>query len=124
PRYLAGRAGVAGRLANLVLAQMERRGASPDDRDLAAVARSAPVRQLLDAVWPKLTPEQVLFRLLSDPEHLARAADGILSPAEQQTLGWLKPYRSAKSAKWSAADVVLLDELADLFDRTASLSHL
>jgi DNA helicase IV len=124
PRYLAGRAGVAGRLANLVLAQMERRGASPDDRDLAAVARSAPVRQLLDAVWPKLTPEQVLFRLLSDPDYLARAADGILSPAEQQTVGWPKPYRSAKSAKWSAADVVLLDELADLFDRTPSLSHL
>src|SRR6185369_14009868 len=98
PRYLAGRAGVAGRLANLVLAQMERRGATPDDRDLAAVARSAPVRHLLDAVWPKLTPEQVLFRLLAEPEYLAGAADGVLTPAEQQTLSWAKPYRSAKSA--------------------------
>jgi len=124
PRYLSGRAGVAGRLANLVLAQMERRGASPDDRDLAAVARSVPVRQLLDQVWPKLTPEQVLFALLSKPEYLARAADGILTPTEQQTLSWPKPFRSAKSAKWTAADVVLLDELADLFDRTPSLSHL
>src|SRR5256714_1671633 len=60
-RYGPGREGVAQRLAGLVLVQMERRGATPDDRELAAVARSRPVRQLLDAVWPKLTPEQVLF---------------------------------------------------------------
>jgi DNA helicase IV len=102
---------------------MERRGASPDDRELNAVARSKPVRQLLDAVWPKLSPEQVLFRLLSDPEYLAVAADGQFTRAEQATLLWAKPYRSPKSAKWSAADTVLLDELAGLIDRTPSLSH-
>src|SRR6185369_11684007 len=102
PRYLAGRAGVAGRLANLVLAQMERRGATPDDRDLAAVARSKPVRQLLDAVWPRLTPEQVLFRLLSEPEWLEAAA-GAFSDAERAALRWARPYRSVKSARWSAA---------------------
>ncbi|GIG59975.1 DNA helicase [Longispora fulva] len=119
-RYGPGRAGLAQRLANLVLKQMERRGASPDDRDLAAVARSKPVRQLLDAVWPKLTPEQVLFGVLTDP---GPAAEGLFTAEEQATLRWAKPYRSAKSAKWSAADTVLLDELAGLIDRTASLSH-
>jgi DNA helicase IV len=122
-RYGPGRDAVAQRLADLVLAQMERRGATPDDRELAAVARSRPVRQLLDAVWPKLSPEQVLFRLLSDPESLAAAADGQFTAAEQATLRWPKPYRSAKSARWSAADAVLLDELAGLVDRTPSLSH-
>ena len=122
-RYGPGRDGVAQRLANLVLAQMERRGATPDDRELNAVARSKPVRQQLDAVWPKLTPEQVLFRLLSDPEYLAVAAQGQFDAAEQATLRWAKPYRSAKSAKWTAADAVLLDELAGLIDRTPSLSH-
>jgi DNA helicase IV len=65
----------------------------------------------------------VLFRLLSDPEFLARSADGQLTAAEQATLGWAKPFRSAKSARWSAADAVLLDELADLLDRTPPLSH-
>ncbi len=102
---------------------MERRGATPDDRELAAVARAKPVRQLLDAVWPKLSPEQVLFRLLSDPGYLATAADGKFTAAEQATLLWAKPYRSTKSARWSAADAVLLDELAGLIDRTPSLSH-
>jgi DNA helicase IV len=122
-RYGPGRDGVAQRLANLVLAQMERRGATPDDRELSAVARSKPVRELLDAVWPKLSPEQVLFRLLSDSDYLATASDGQFSAAEQSTLRWARPYRSAKSAKWSAADTVLLDELAGLIDRTPSLSH-
>ena len=116
-RYGAGRDAVAQRLAGLVLAQMERRGATPDDRELAAVARSRPVRQLLDAVWPKLSAEQVLHRLL------ATAADGLFTAAEQAALRWPRPYRSAKSAKWSAADAVLLDELAGLIDRTPSLSH-
>jgi DNA helicase IV len=82
-----------------------------------------PVRQLLDAVWPKLTPEQVLFQLLSDPEYLARSADEQFTPTELTALQWAKPFRSMKSARWSAADAVLLDELADLIDRTPSLSH-
>ena len=123
-RYAPGRDTVAQRLAHLVLVQMERRGATPDDRDHAAVARSRPVKQVLDAVWPRLTPEQVLFRLLSDREFLAAVAEELLSDAEQAALRWAKPYRSVRSAKWSAADTVLLDELAGLFDRTASLSHL
>jgi DNA helicase IV len=107
-----------------VLVQMERRGATPDDRDLAEVARSKPVRELLDATWPKRTPEQVLYRLLSDPQVLTEAAAGLLTEAEQAVLCWSKPARSARSARWSAADAVLLDELADLIDRTPSLSHL
>jgi DNA helicase IV len=123
PRYGPGRDSVGKRLAHLVLAQMERRGASPDDRDLASVARSKPVRQLLDTVWPKLTPEQVLFRLLADPAFLAVAAAGHFTGAEQAALRWTKPARSTRSAAWSAADAVLLDELAGLIDRTPSLSH-
>jgi DNA helicase IV len=122
-RYGPGRDAIAQRLANLVLAQMERRGATPDDRELAAVARSRPVRQLLDAVWPRVTPEQVLFRLLSDQGYLAEAADRRFTADEQAALRWPKPYRSAKSARWSAADAVLLDELAGLIERTPSLSH-
>jgi DNA helicase IV len=122
-RYGPGRDAVAQRLANLVLVQMERRGATPDDRDLAAVARSKPVRQVLDAVWPKLAPEQVLFRVLADADFLATSADGRFTAAEQAALRWPKPYRSHRSAKWSAADAVLLDELAGLIDRTPSLSH-
>src|SRR5690606_35532501 len=73
-RYAPGRAALAQRLAHQVLVRMEQRGESPDDRVQDAVARSKPVKQLVDAVWPKLVPEQVLYRLLSDEDFLARAA--------------------------------------------------
>ncbi|MGI5273181.1 HelD family protein [Nonomuraea sp. CA-218870] len=123
-RYGPGRAALAQRLAHLVLVRMEQRGESPDDRVQDAVARSRPVKQLVDAVWPKLTPEQVLHRLLSDEEFLARAARSDLSPEERGLLLWRKPYRSRRSARWSAADAALLDELGDLIERTPSLGHL
>jgi DNA helicase IV len=123
-RFGNGREALAQRLAHLVLVQMEQRGEAPDDRIRDVVARSKPVKQLLNKVWPKLTPPQVLFRLLSDVEFLARSAEGILSDAEQTELLWAKPYRSHRSAKWTSADAALLDELADLIQRTPSLGHL
>ncbi|MER6946610.1 AAA family ATPase [Nonomuraea sp. NPDC000554] len=123
-RYGPGRAALAQRLAHQVLVRMEQRGESPDDRVQDAVARSKPVKQLVDAVWPKLTPEQVLFRLLSDPAFLAKACKSDFSPEEQEMLLWRKPFRGHRSAKWSAADAALLDELADLIERTPSLGHL
>ncbi|PZG39765.1 AAA family ATPase [Spongiactinospora gelatinilytica] len=122
-RYSPGRAALAQRLAHAVLVRMEQRGESPDDRVQDAVARSKPVKQVLDAVWPKVTPEQVLFRLLSDAEFLARSARSDLEPAERELLTWAKPPRSHKSAKWTAADAALLDELADLIERTPSIGH-
>jgi DNA helicase IV len=123
-RYGPGRAAAAKRIAHAVLVQMERRGESPDDRTHNAVARSAPVRRLLDTVWPKVTPEQVLFRLLSDAEFLARSARRDLAPEEQELLLWRRPPRSWRSATWSDADTALLDELADLIERTASIGHI
>ncbi|GAA0396264.1 AAA family ATPase [Microbispora corallina] len=123
-RYGPGRATLAQRLAHAVLIQMERRGESPDDRVQDAVARSKPVKALLDAVWPKLTPEQVLFRLLSDAAFLARASRSDLSAEEQELILWRKPYKSHRSAKWTAADAALLDEIAGLIERTPSHGHL
>ncbi|MFJ2030873.1 HelD family protein [Streptosporangium sp. NPDC087985] len=123
-RYGPGRAALAQRLAHLVLVRMEQRGESPDDRVQDAVARSKPVKQLVDQVWPKLTPQQVLHRLFSDPEFLAAAAKDDLTADEQALLLWAKPAKSFRSAKWSAADGALMDELGDLIERTAPLGHL
>jgi hypothetical protein len=78
---------------------------APDDRDQNAVARSRPVKQVLDAAWPKLTVEQVLFRLLSDAEFFAEAAQGQLTPEEQARLRWPKPYRSWKSVSAASRSV-------------------
>ncbi|TDD39931.1 AAA family ATPase [Actinomadura sp. KC06] len=123
-RYGSGRAAFAQRLAHQILVLMERRGEAPDDRVQDQVARSKPVKQILDEVWPKLTPEQVLHRLLADADFLRRAAKGVLDEGEQDAIRWAKPARSHRSARWTAADRALLDELNDLIERTASLGHL
>jgi DNA helicase IV len=123
-RYAPGRNALAQRVAHAVLVQMEQGGDSPDDRVQNAVARSKPVKDLLNAVWPQVTPEQVLHRLLSDASFLAEAAE-VLTDDERAALLWPKPARSWKSAQWSVADTVLLDELDDLIERhSGSLGHL
>jgi len=123
-RFGPARAIAAKRLAHAVLVQMERGGEVTDDRTHAAVTRSRPVTQVLDQAWPKVTPEQVLFRLFTDAEFLARAAREDLPAAEQPLLLLPVPPRSPKSAKWSAADCILLDELADLIERPATHGHI
>ena len=65
-----------------------------------------PVIDALDSFWPVLTPEDVLRTLYADAQTLSRAADR-LAPAEQQLLA-----RPAESG-WTAADMPLLDELAE-----------
>ena len=124
-RYAPGQNALAQRIAHAVLVLMERRGESPDDRVQNAVARSKPVKELVNEVWPRVVPEQVLFRLFSDADFLAQSAGDELTADEQSALVWHKPPRSWKSAKWSGADTVLLDELEDLIERrTGSLGHL
>ena len=61
--------------------------------------------------------------LLSDPALLSRAADGLLDPDEQAAIIWATPPRGPGSARWSAADAVLIDETRDLIERTPSLAH-
>lgn len=122
-RYGAARAMLPQRLAHAVLLQMEAGGDSPDDRVQDAVARSRPVRAYADALWPKLDPARVVMALLCDPAHLATCAEGVLSPDEQALLRWPVAPRGPRSAPWTAADAVLVDEVADLLNRTTALGH-
>ncbi len=122
-RYGAARAMLAQRLAHAVLMQMEAAGESPDDRVQDAVARSPQVRAMVDALWPALDPLRVVLTLLGDAQALADAADGVLDEREKTLLLWEKPARGPKSAPWSVADAVLIDETADLVEREPSLGH-
>jgi DNA helicase IV len=122
-RYEAARQVLPQRLAHHVLLAMERSGDSPDDRVQDSVARSAAVRAYASVVWPKLDPRKVLFDELASAETLAEHAAGLLTAEEQALLVWSSPPRSKGAARWSAADLVLLDELADLLERTPSLGH-
>ncbi len=122
-RYEAGRTMLPQRLAHQVLLRMEAAGDSPDDRVQNAVARSKPVKAYADLLWPKIDPAKLVLRLLTDAAFLAASADGILTEEEQQLIMMAKPARSVATARWSLADVVLIDEAADLVNRTPSLGH-
>ncbi|GHF81031.1 AAA family ATPase [Streptomyces sp. NRRL_ISP-5395] len=122
-RYGAAHEALPQRIAHAVLVRMEEAGEAPDDRVQNAVARNPAVKAAVKAVWPAVDPAKVVLRLLSDAEFLAAHADGLLSEDEQKRLLWAKPARSVKSAKWSAADAVLIDEAGDLIARTHSLGH-
>ncbi|SFE98507.1 HelD family protein [Streptomyces mirabilis] len=122
-RYGAAREALPQRIAHAVLVQMERSGEAPDDRVQDAVARNTAVKAAVKAIWPPVDPAKLVLRLLSDADFLAVHADGILDEDEQKEILWSKPVRSVKSAKWSPADAVLIDEATDLVQRTHSLGH-
>jgi DNA helicase IV len=122
-RYGAGRDLLSHRIAHAILIRIESAGEACDDRTHEAVRRTRPVKAMVDQVWPALDPVRVVMRLLSDAAFLAAAADGMLDAAEQAALLWAKPPKGPKSARWSQADAVLVDEAADLISRTPSLGH-
>ncbi|WP_240670422.1 HelD family protein [Actinoplanes solisilvae] len=96
----------------------ERIGADPlggenllSEADLAETRRELrediDVQRALFDFWPVLTPRRVLRELLSDPDRLASATPE-LSADERALL--LRDH----DARWTPADVPLLDELAEL----------
>lgn len=122
-RYGAAREALPQRIAHAVLVQMERSGEAPDDRVQDAVARNPAVKAAVKQIWPPVDPAKLVLRLLTDADFLAVHAEGVLDEDERKTILWAKPVRSVKSAKWSSADAVLIDEATDLVERTHSLGH-
>jgi DNA helicase IV len=122
-RYGPGRDMLGHRIAHVVLTRMEAAGETCDDRTHESVRRTREVRAVVDEVWPAADPVRLVLRLLAGPELLARAADGLLDPAEQAEISWPVAPRGPRSARWSAADAVLVDEARDLIERIPSLSH-
>ncbi len=122
-RYGTGREMLSHRIAHVILSQMEAAGETCDDRTHEAVRRTSQVKGAVTAIWPKADPVRVVFALLADREALGRAAAGLLSDAEQDAIAWQRPPRGPGSARWSAADAVLIDEVKDLIERTPSLAH-
>ncbi|AZM47915.1 AAA family ATPase [Streptomyces sp. WAC 06738] len=122
-RYNSAREALPQRIAHAVLVRMERAGEAPDDRVQDAVARNPAVKAAVKAIWPAVDPVKLVLRLLSDAGFLAAHAEGILDADEQRLLLWEKAPRGVRSARWSAADAVLIDEARDIVERTPSLGH-
>ncbi|MGI5455931.1 HelD family protein [Streptomyces sp. CA-249302] len=124
PPYGIGRERVRMRVVRAVQLQAERRAGPQSAAWVQKVSRARAVKEYVDAVWPRVRPEEVLSQLLTDGGVLEVAADGLLDPDEQAALLWAKPPRSWKSARWSAADLVLLDEVAGLVEHPDGYGHL
>ncbi|MEU7648739.1 HelD family protein [Streptomyces huasconensis] len=124
PPYAVGRERVRSRAVRAVQDQAERRSGPRGNVWVQKIARSRPVSAFVDRAWPKVRADEVLAGLLGDPEALAAAADGVLDAEEQQAILWARPPRSYKSAKWSAADLVLMDEIEGLLERPAGYGHI
>ncbi|GAA2822382.1 HelD family protein [Kribbella solani] len=118
--YLTGRERVIARVVAALQRQAESRGQNCNGAWLRRMARA--VAPQVDAVWPNLKADELLAELLSDADQLAAAAAGLLSEDEQRAISWSRP-RKAKSARWTAADAVLLDEISALLERGATYGH-
>jgi DNA helicase IV len=74
---------------------------------IADLRESRDVRRELNGLWPPLSPERLLRDLFAQPARL-ESAGRMLSEAERALLA------RDRSAPWTAADVPLLDEAAEL----------
>ncbi|MFC3993579.1 HelD family protein [Actinoplanes siamensis] len=118
--YSVGRERVRARVVGLLQRQSEyRTGNSPSESWLRKMSKIAQVTEFLETCWPAVTPESLVAGLLTDPS----AAGELLTEEEQDAIRWAKPPKTVKSAKWTAADLVLLDEAAGLLERQNSFGH-
>ncbi|WP_217140971.1 AAA family ATPase [Streptomyces sp. AC627_RSS907] len=125
PPYTVGRERVRARIVRYVQDRAERRGGPRTAAWVRRIERARPVGAYLDSVWPRVRPEEVVADLLGDPGALARAADGLLDDDEQKALLWpARTPRSWRSARWSAADLVLIDEVAGLLEHPEGYGHI
>jgi DNA helicase IV len=112
PHNVARKQFVVEMLGALAAAEAAALGRPLDPDDLpytrARLWDEPPVRAALDALWPLLTPQRLVGRLLAEEAALRDAAPG-LSAAERALV-----HRPDAPDAWTVADVPLLDEAAQL----------
>jgi DNA helicase IV len=123
-RWTVARERLHHQIASDARRQQEDGGGAPTDAETARVARSPVVKAFVNDVWPSLTAEGVLLRLFTDADHLRACAHGDLTEDELVLLAWPTLPRSPRSAPWTAADLVLLDELAAAIDGVPGFDHI
>ncbi|MFE4058299.1 HelD family protein [Streptomyces sp. NPDC059096] len=124
PPYGVGRERLRSRTVRALQLRAERRTGPRSAQWTRRLGFSRAVTAHLDAVWPKVTPEEVLAGLLADPAE----ADGGLTPEERRAIRRAdlrvpSGPRAARKLPWSAADLVLLDELAGLIEHPEGYGH-
>ncbi|MER6916866.1 AAA family ATPase [Streptomyces sp. NPDC000594] len=115
--YAVGRERVRALAVRAVRDLAERRSGPRNEGWARRIGSGRAVRAWVDAVWPRAVPEEVLTEVLTDP------ADPAFTPGERAALRWPAPPRSYRTARWTAADLLLLDEIAGLVERPAGYAH-
>ncbi|MEI4270438.1 AAA family ATPase [Klenkia sp. LSe6-5] len=116
--YGAGRERLALSLAEDARRQKEEAGGSPTDAETRRCARSAEVRAFCDERWPAVDAAALVAGVLADP-----SVAGSLLGVDEQELLRRTPARSVRATRWTAADAVLVDEVAGLLERTPGYGH-
>ena len=122
-RWTIARDRLRQQLAEDVRRQREDSGGAPSDAETAKVARSTAVREFVDTVWPPLDAAALLARLYTDEQFLRRCSATTLNDEERALLHWPITPRSVRTAHWTGADTVLIDELVGMLDGTPSYVH-
>ena len=120
----AGRERLAMTVAEDARRQKEAAGGAPTDAETRKAARSAEVAGVLrDGVaGPRRRPGWCSRSGRTPPCWPAPPA-GSSTDEEQALLSWPSAPRSVRTAPWTAADAVLVDEVAGLLDRTPGYGH-
>ncbi|OON78908.1 AAA family ATPase [Streptomyces tsukubensis] len=147
PPYAVGRERVRSRVVAHIRARAERRAGPVTHAWVQRTGRARSLSAYVDAVWPKVRPEEVVDAVLTDPVALAEAAEGVLTRQEQRVLMTAGVGRGAarsgdqragaspagrgrragaraRSRGWTEADLVLLDEVAGLIEHPESYGHI
>jgi DNA helicase IV len=123
--YKAGRLALRSRLLGLARQKLRATGRLEAeepwfDRELPT---SEGFRDLLELLWPSISPAALLSELFSSAERLERAGRGILSEAEWRSLGRVGGKGVGRQA-WTSEDLPLLDEAEFLVNgRTRTYGH-
>lgn len=124
--YKAGRAALRARLLALCRQVLRARGRIEATEDWLApeLGRSRGFTDLLDGLWPTVSPNQLVHRVLTDKAFLRAAAEDLLC-AEEVDLLVRPPVASAARGKWAKGDLALLDEANHLINgRTRTYGHI
>ncbi|RKS08389.1 DNA helicase IV [Nocardiopsis sp. Huas11] len=122
--YGAGPNLLSQRLAHLVMRRIESAGDAGDTGTIGHLRRTKALTAAVRHMWPKTDPARLVLGLLTHPDRLGRAAEGILTAEEQDAIRLPGRPRTPKSARWSVTDLALIDEAAALIERPGTLGHI
>jgi len=123
--YKSGRVALRARLISLVRSRLRASGRFEANEPWLEreVSASDAFRDLLDQLWPSVSPTALVADLLTSEDRLRAAAAGLMSASERALL--LRPRGRRTRPGWTADDLPLLDEADALVTgRSRSYGHI